>query len=171
MITAGILFVLLISSVLWILFVPVELNVDTKQALYEMRQLGTMKVSFRPGEEQFVSLSVLGIPIRLPNKEEKGVRNIDARPKTRSHVRKSISAWRYLFKGIIKSVRCRRVIIDVDLDDVVLGAQLFPLVNFFNGEKIQMHVNFQKRYYLNLWIQVHINQICWTLIRFFLTKK
>lgn len=170
MIVATIVLLIVSLPVLWVLFVPVEIKIETNKSLYEIGQYGTIKLSFHPGQTQFITMRLLGIPMNISSKKtsESQQKGIKKRERT---VKKSLQSWTYLFNGTIKAFRCRRFILDIDLDDVVLGAQLFSMVAFFHQGSFQVNINFEKKYYLNVWFQVRINQICWTLMRFLLTKK
>jgi hypothetical protein len=171
MIVLTIFLLLIFLLVLWVVFIPIEIKVDTDCQLYEIGQRGTLKVSIHPGQPQLVSMTILGFPMNIPVKATPATGARQSSKKRGRSIRKSPGSWMYLFKGIMKSFRCKRFACNVDLDDVVLGAQIFPLTTFVSGGCFHLNINFQKHYYLNTWILIYPNRILWTLIRFFLTKK
>jgi hypothetical protein len=171
MIVLSILSSIIILLGLWIVFVPIEIKVDTDCELYEIGQRGTIKMSFHPGQQQLVSIKILGFPIDISAKEAPGTDVRQSKKRRRPAIRKSLESWTYLITGVVKSFRCRRFTCNVDLDDVVLGAQLFPLASLVSKRPFYFNVNFEKKYYLETWVQVYPHRILWTLIRFFLTKK
>lgn len=163
-------FAILVVPVLWIIFLPVNIRVNTTRGLYNISQPGTISVSFRPQESPTVNFRVLGWPIDIRFNKKTNEPDKKGRKQIRSKRMKSFSAWRHLFSGVIKSFRCRRFICRVDFDDVVLNAQVFPIAYLASRGPVVLDINFGKRYHLDLWIQLRVYRMLWTFVRFSLTK-
>ena len=162
--------VIVFVPILWIIFLPVNIRVDTTRGLYKISQPATISLSFHPHESRTVSFRVLGWPldIRLKEKAKEGG---NKRPRqSRSARMKSVNAWTHFFKGVIKSVGCRRFICRIDFDDVVLNAHLFPIAYLASRGPVVLDINFRKEYHLDVWIQVRVYRMLWTFICFSLTK-
>jgi hypothetical protein len=164
-----VLFVAILAT-LWIIFVPVNIRVDTKQDLYEVSQPGTLSVSFHPHESSAVRIRVLGYALDPRSRQKrKGVDKKLPKPNSSRRMR-SFSAWKHLFRGVIKSFRCRRFNCRVDFEDVVLNAQLSPIAYYASRGSVMLDINFRKEYHLDVWIQVRVYRMLWTFVRFSLTK-
>jgi hypothetical protein len=171
MIIAAII-VVLITPMLWMAFIPLNIRINTSSGLYEISQTGSVTMSLHPGETPFFKLNVLGFrietlrkkPTKLKASEEKRTR---AKAKCKA---KSLNAWLLLFNGIRRSFYCRRFVCSIDFDDAVLNAQLLPVGYFLSRGPVILNVNFEKKYLLDVWIQVRIYRMLWGFIRFYLTK-
>ena len=154
----------------WVVFVPVYIEVNTDNNLYQISQAGTVRISFHPAGHPLVTMYMLGFKVNTNQKRSsesvKAVRKQRKRP-----FKRSLNSVMYLLKGIARGFHCKRFICSLDLDDVIWNAQLVPVFHFINSGPVQLSINFRKRYYLDMLIQVRINQLVWTFIRFFLTKK
>jgi hypothetical protein len=162
--------VVVFLPVLWIIFLPVNIRLDTRQGLYKITQPATVSVSFHPSESPVIRIRVLGWPIEIRPKEGTIEADERQRKQRRSSRMKSFNAWRHLFSGIVRSFSCRRFICRVDFDDVVLNAQLLPIAYFSSRGPVVLDINFRKEYHLDVWIQVRVYRVLWSFIRFSLTK-
>ncbi|MFZ6014575.1 MAG: hypothetical protein ACOYXT_29820 [Bacteroidota bacterium] len=170
MIVAAIILLVMIIPVLWIVFVPVNLKVNTARDLYEVRQTGTVAISLHPEIIPFVRMRILGFSIDMKGvgKQKKPGKKIDK--KQRRKKVKSLGAWINLIKGVAKSFHCKRFICDIDFDDVVLNAQLFPIGYFASRGPVMLNINFERKNRLDIWIQARMHRMLWTFIKFYLTK-
>lgn len=163
------LLVALIVLVSWVIFMPVNIVINTTLGLYQLSQAGTVVVSFHPNKGQPVVARIFGVKIDLrkgkPAAHEKAVR------KVRKKNSKPPEAWLLLFRGIMKSFCCKRFVCSLDLDDVVLNAQLFPVLHLLSHGPVRLSTNFRKECFLDAYIQARINRMLWPLLRFFLTTK
>lgn len=171
MIFITILLLLIGMIILWVVFVPVYIRVDTESEQYEIRQAGSFILSFHPGNKPAMRMRLFGfyIPIaqratQPPQQPSKEIKNGKAR------IKRSARAWLYLVQGIFKSFHLKKLVCKVDFDDVVLNAQLIPLGLLLTHNNIVFNINFRKDYYLLLEIEARVNVLLWTFIRF-LTKK
>ncbi|HEY0744659.1 MAG TPA: hypothetical protein VGD40_24495 [Chryseosolibacter sp.] len=171
MIIAAIIFSIVLFPLLWILFMPVNIQVNTQSHLYTIQQTGTVKWSFHPGESPSMKLRILGFPVEI---NRQAAARKDAREKKRAtkskKMRKSMDAWLNFFSRLVSSFRCKRFVCNIDFDDVVLNAQLFPVGPLLSRGPVVLNVNFERNYLLDIWIQARLHRMLWAFIRFYLTK-
>ena len=161
--------VLLAACILWIVFIPVKVRINTDLNQYEIGQTGTLTLSFYPWEKPFMRMTVFGFRMKSA-KSEKKKRPTATAKKKKWTLRRSPSAWLFLIRGIYKSFRLKKFDCTVDLDDVVLNAKLIPLIVLLNRGAVSINTNFTNRYFLSVEIEGRINKLLWTLIRFFIKR-
>lgn len=155
---------LIIGLILWIIFTPVFLIIDTRKNRYELYQVGTFHLSFDPGELPLFKVRIFGIliPPSRPSEKSNG--------KKRPFLKRSIQAWIFLIKGLLKSLKIKRLVGTIDWDDFVLHSQFYAISPFINQGTVQVTSNLDNNYYLNLIIEGKLNKMLYTFI-IFLTKK
>lgn len=160
----GSVLLLIIGLMIWTIFMPVYLNIDTRKNLYMLSQVGTFHLSFYPGEKPLFKVKVFGILIPQSKTSKK------SNEKRKPFLKRSIHAWIFLIKGMFKSFKIKRLVGTVDLDDVVLHSQFYAMAPFINQGNIQVTSNLDNNYYLNLIIEGRLNKMLYTFM-LFLTKK
>ncbi len=163
------LLVLVIAPILWIVFMPVYMRVDTGRRQYEIGQPGTLAISFHPWQRPFMTMRVFGFRITIVKKEKKD-QVIRRKKQNKWRIKRSHSAWLYLQRGIIRSMSVKKFICAVDLDDVVMNAQLSPLILFLNRGVVSVSTNFVDRNFICMEVECRLHKLLWTCFRFF-TKK
>lgn len=163
----GWILLLIIGLIIWIIFVPVYLKIDTHKNLYFISQAGTFHLSFTPGEKPNFKGRVFGI---LVPESYKSKRKAYRKKKRKPIIKRSIQSWIFLIKGLLKSFRVKRLVGTVDLDDVVLHSQFYAISPFINQGPVQLTSNLNNNYYLDLIIEGRLNKMLYTFI-VFLTKK
>lgn len=169
MIFLAVLFVAIIVLISWIIFMPVNIKINTTLDLYQVSQAGTVVISFHPHEAQPVAARIFGVKVNLRKEKSPGDEKIER--KASKKMRKSPEAWSALFNGLLKSFQCRRFACSLDLGDVVLNAQLLPVLYALSRGPVRLRTNFTGEYFLDVFIQARINRMLWPVVRFFLTKK
>jgi hypothetical protein len=169
MIAVYILLVLLLLLILWVLFTPVYIRVNTDLDEYEIIQAGTMKVAFHPGRTLAIEVRIFGFGVPI-GKGEKTTGPPEKKKRKRPGKRSS-AAWRFLMRGIYRSFTLRRFVCTVDLDDVVMAAKLVPIILLLNRGAVSFHTNYSNRNFLLLEIEGRLNTLLWTFIRFFTKNK
>ena len=169
-----VLFIICLFSVIffliaWIVFVPIHSRINTDLDRYELSQLGTLMISVQPGIKPFYKIKLLGFEIH-PSNHPKVRHSEPKKKKKNAGIKRSSTTWIFLFRGVLQSFRVKRITLDIDMDDVVLNAQLVPILLLVSGGPVRMQTNFNHRNYLDLDVEGRIDKILWTLIRF-LTKK
>ncbi|HEX8038253.1 MAG TPA: hypothetical protein VF490_03860 [Chryseosolibacter sp.] len=157
------------ALVLWIVFIPVYMRVNTDRDQYQIRQAGTVSISFHPWQKPFMTMRVFGIRINIAKAERKKEVAQERKVKKRK-TKRSTSAWLYLQRGVLRSMTLKKFICTVDLDDVVMSARLTPLIVFMNRGVVSVSTNFADRNFLCMEVECRLNKLLWTCFRFF-TKK
>jgi hypothetical protein len=153
------------------LVIPVSLYIDTDQGRYEVFQ----KPAFRffaiiKNETVILQLQIVGINVPLQSKRKSAIKKERKKSKSKSTFRRSVSAWRFLIERSLKSFEVKKVIVDLDTDDVILNAQLVPVLLLASQGAVQLSTNFNGRVYFHLDIKNRPGKILWIFLRF-LTKK
>lgn len=166
----GILFLLLLGF----LFTPIVLYIDTDEQRYEVRQFPTFQFFVDPSTLK-PQLKLLGflVPLtgRKKEKNEKPETKKLVNKKRKNHgFRKSISAWRFLVKRIIRSFTIKRCTLLMDTDDVTLNAKLTPVCLMVSQGPFLVQTNFEGRVYFHLEVLNRPLSILWIFLQF-LTKK
>ena len=94
---------LVLGILLWVVFVPVTVVIDTDLSKYEIAQWGTIRVSFHPDRVRKISITVLGFTVQpRRNEAAKRTEKLEKRKSKKGSSRssKSLSAWWYLVRGI-----------------------------------------------------------------------
>ena len=160
---------LLAAFLLWILLTPVILTIDTDRGRYELAQKGIFRATFHPLEIPRFRIRVMGLRMGTHQKQK----GSDKSKEENSLVlksKRSRRSWMILLKGVYRSITVRSVIATVDIDDVVLNAQLIPVMLMVSHGPIRLSTNFDKRNFIYVIIQLRLNRLLWPLVRFF-TKK
>ena len=164
-----VLLIILIGLILWIVFMPVHLKVNTDLSQYEVSQTGTLRIVFHPWQRPAVSMWIFGFRINT-DRNEKMKDRIARYEKKKRTIKRSPSAWLYLLQGIYHSFRLKTFVCAVDLDDVVMNAKLVPVVLLLNRGMVSLSTNFTNRNFIYLNLQLKVNKLLWTTFRFY-TKK
>ena len=165
-----IILVLLVSLILWVIFVPVYLSINTDVSHYEISQTGTLKLSFHPCQSPALRLRVFGFGINMKKKARPASARPSEKGKGKPAVRRSAAAWLYLQRGLFRSLRLRKLECAVDLDDVVLTARLVPFLMLVNRGAVSISTNYVDRNFLRVEAEGRINRMLWTIFRFYIKK-
>lgn len=160
---------ILVLFLLWIVFVPVYLRINTDLGQYEISQMGTLKLTLHPWDSPVVRLRVFGFGVNMQRKS-KPPSPAASKKEKKPVVRRSAAAWLGFQRGILRSLRLRRLECSVDLDDVVLTARLVPLLMLINRGAVSISTNYVDRNFLRVEVEGRINRILWTIFRFFIIK-
>lgn len=161
---------LLILLLMWVIFVPVLLKINSRSQEYYIRQPGIFSISLSPDIEKAFRIRVFGIHVKL-KPATKPVEQLPVKKKKPGSFRKkSADDLFFLIRGIMRAIKIKELILQADLNDVVLNAQVVPLTLLASRGVVQVSVNFNKTYYFGLIMEARIHKMLWTYIRF-LTKK
>ncbi|WP_143961371.1 hypothetical protein [Litoribacter populi] len=161
------IFGLIVGLLIWIIFVPVYLKIDTRNNLYLISQSGTFLFSFSPVQKPHFRVEVFGFMMPDSKKPKK---KPSRKPKRKPYFKKSIQTWIFLIKGILKSFKIQKLVGTADLDDVVLHSQLFAIYPLINQGPVQLTSNLNNTYYLNLLIEGRLDKMLYTFIIFLIKK-
>ena len=164
-------FLLIILTIGWVLFIPIVVNVNTQREVYEVYQRGTVR--FWMSNEFQPCMQVWGISVPFQSNKKTDTKKSAHKTKKSVGKRSSIS-WSNVMalgKRILKSITVRWFQLDVDTDDVVLNAKLVPVFAWLSRGPVELTTNFQGRVFANLRMEVKVYSIGWALFLFFTKNK
>ncbi|WP_040497098.1 hypothetical protein [Fulvivirga imtechensis] len=172
MVVIYILLILILGLLLWVVFVPVYVRIDTAIDQYELSQAGTIRMLLHPGETPWWSVRVFGflVPYKRSESEKTEPEKSIPPKKKKSKFKRSAAAWKYMIRGIFRNITLKRFTCTVDVNNVVLNAQLVPVLMLVNRGPVSITTNLCGQYYLHMEVKAQLNKLIWTFIRF-LTKK
>lgn len=150
----AVLSIVLFLLIIGLLFVPMELCIDTTTDNYYFRLRGLIRANLEEHEEELVRIrlslffgNVYFYPLRRIGLSQKRSVKKDREGKKRKRVgiRKVIR--------LLRTFTIKRLIIDVDTGDCLLNAKLYPAFAFLNHTMGQFSINFQGRNHLVLYVQ------------------
>lgn len=165
----GGLLILILIVLVWIIFVPVSVYIDTATNRYEVFQAGTFSASLVWENEPGVNLKIVGLPINTSKKSMIAQASPEKKEVKRKSQKSPEAMW-FLIKGIAKSISLRKLVLDFDPGDVVLNAQLVPLLTQAQTKSIRIATNFNGQLYAHVEMEAYLYKMLWTFIQF-LTKK
>lgn len=151
----------LVFTSVWILFNPVTLDFDTDQNRYKLYQRGTFNASLVT-DTMKIRLSIFGIRISTRQRTSSDTERHPKKTKSTSDFR----TYRPLITKLIRRINLKRLILDVDTDDVVLNAKLVPVCLLLNGRNRSFYINFSGRLYFHLEATVYLYQLLYEFISF-----
>jgi hypothetical protein len=156
----------LIAFLLWILLVPVIIFLDTDTSRYHLVLPGIFKAVVVPSTDIFyIRVWIFFIPFRIrPFRGKSGKRKEKTRKPGRKWQLKKVTGGKQMISSMIRSIRIRKLSLDIDTDDFLLNAWLVPLFSSMNSENIQMRVNFEGSSSLLLDLRGRIGNLLWIVI-------
>ncbi|NND07128.1 MAG: hypothetical protein HKN87_12180 [Saprospiraceae bacterium] len=174
MVIVTIIVVLLLLILTWILFGWVILTIDTDRQHYSLKAFGVCTVSITSEDR------ILHLRITLPFFQkridlerlmlERGVtpkKKPAAPQKDKKKKKAGYFLSRKLRKRIIpllKSFKVRHFFMNIDTDDPVLNAKLYPFAFFARRWGMPVYFNFQGRQCVQLEVRNRLVNILWALI-------
>ena len=150
--------ILLIVSlaVLWLLFLPIDIYINTGSNEYFGKIKGLAKASIEADEAEWIQVR-LNVPFRefsfFPLKPKKSCRK-DSLQK----ITKKKKNTRYRFRPetiarMVKSFEIEEWDLDLDTGDCVTNAKLYPLFSLLDYRYGGFHINFEGRNRVLLWVR------------------
>jgi len=150
----------------WILFGPVILSIDTNYGIYKLSLPGVISVRFDPGSTKYpVRAWLFFIPIRINPFSIQGKKTAKQQTNKPAKRKSSFKHGRKFAQRMLKVIRIKKLELDLDTDDFLLNAWLIPAfaaVN--NNNNINLQVNFEGLLFLKLDIRTRIGTILWLFI-------
>jgi len=154
------LFVILL---IWILFGPVMLLIDTEKKRYLFILPGVLSARVISREDLFyIRLWIFFLPFKIdPFK-------VTRRPSTSKEITRKekksrsrkINPVRFMQKAK-RAFHIRRLDLDLDTDDFPLNAQLVPVFTAFSGRNRDLRINFEGKMYLHLDLRTRVAALLW----------
>ncbi len=156
--------ILFFVLVLYVLYTPIVISVDTAKDQYDVQLQGLARVSIEAHEKELLRIKLKVFLLHFyfyplkkigsGTKEKAKKRNTKGRK--RFSIRKMVS--------VLRSFKIKRVLVDIDTGDNVLNAKLYLFLGFLNYYAGTFNVNFEGRNQLVL--QLHNRPI--HIIRLFI---
>jgi len=128
---------------------------------------GIFKAVVVPSEEIFhIRGWIFFIPFRFnPFLAKTG--KSKAKPKKPGGKRRLIkfSEGKQIISYVVRSIRIRKLLLDIDTDDFMLNAWLVPAFSMVNSRDIQMRVNFEGTSSLLLDLRTRLGTLLWIVIK------
>ncbi len=139
-----IVILLVVLLALGLLFVPIQIFIDTDTGKYYAGLKGLAKASFEPDEKELlkVRLKVLFYercfyPLTKSSKPKQPAKKKKTKPKRRIKFRKMVQ--------LLKSFEVKRFALDMDTGDYVANAKMYPVFVLLNRYVASFHINFEDR--------------------------
>ncbi len=162
----------LLLMILWLLLAPISVKIDTWQQDYAVRWQGIGGVQVLLIENEVVLLLRVFFwrkafyPLRGSKKPSKPPKK--SKPTTQR--KGGIFSWK-LAKRVLRTFRIKQFKLELDTDDYVINAFLYPVFYFLDSPKRQLRVNFEGRTNLLLHIENRLSRIIGAIIPIFFSKK
>lgn len=139
-----IIFLLLISLMLWFLIAPLIITIDSNNNRYELRlvSIGFVKVLFE-NNQFIIHFRILFFERRMnidPFKKSK------AKPKKEEKKKKKKISWsrmKHKMKRVFQSFEIEKCWLNLDTDNYYYNAFLYPIFFFIKGKNYRFNINFQ----------------------------
>jgi len=176
-ITLAVLFLVLLL-ILFFLFTPLIISINTEEKLYEVRLKGVLRLHFRFEGDLFqVKGTLFFIPFTIStfnakqkkDKESKrGLKNLYAKL---AELKSAPTLLRYAFK-VLKTFNIRYLRLNFDTDDFVRNAQLVPYVAYLNSrvENMNLSINFTGESFAVMMIQNRIYKLLIIAAKYLINK-
>ena len=158
---------LFVATLLWILLGPVIIFLNTDNRRYYLALPGIFKAVVVPSDDLFhIRGWIFFIPYKFdPFQQKKKKRRRKIEKPKRKRGSKKLSGGLQLINGITRSVRIRKLLLDLDTDDFILNAWLIPVFSSVNSKNIRMRVNFEGTSSLFLNLQTRLGTLLWNVLR------
>jgi hypothetical protein len=168
----NVLLLLAVLTIIYLLVAPVTLHIDSMASRYELRQPGTFLFRITSLESKGLQLFILGF--RIPLTRSKRIAN-EKKPtvqkkKKKDSPGKSFRAWKKLVHGVLKTLSVKRFRASIDTGDVVLNAQLVPVVLLVTSGRDFLTINFHGDVLIDIEISLIPARVLWKYVQFTFNK-
>ncbi|MCW5517982.1 hypothetical protein [Muriicola sp. Z0-33] len=163
----SVVFILLFFFVLYILFVPIELFIDTRGNNYYLQLKGLAKVQIEGHQDEVLRIKLMAFfmrfyfyPLRKWNTTKKKGQKKEIAKKKRKYLD--------LKKGLrlLRSFKVKRLLIEMDTGDCISNAKLYPVFAFLDYHVGEFYINFEGRNRLAIHLQNRPIRIIKSFINF-----
>ena len=158
---------LFIALLLWILLGPVILFLNTDTNRYLLVLPGIFKMVVIPSAEIFhIRGWIFFIPFKYkPFQDRTGKRKEKPKKPRKKWKLKKFAGGKQIINDVARSLRIRKLSLDIDTDDFILNAWLVPVFSMVNTRDIQMRVNFEGTSSLLLDLRTRLGTLLWIVIK------
>ncbi|MCK4678286.1 MAG: hypothetical protein KAT48_09155 [Bacteroidales bacterium] len=178
MVITLVVFLFIFLVLLFVLFTPLIVNINTEDKLYDVRLKGVLRLyfSFEGGVFQVKGTMFL-IPFTIrafkaarkeDKKSKRGLKNFYDKL---AGLKTAPMLLRYIFKGL-KTFNIRYFRVNFDTDDFVRNAQLVPYITYLNTryENMNLSINFTGESFAIMMIQNRIYKLLIVAVKYLINK-
>ena len=164
----------LVLFLLWFLFAPLIIRVDSDNQRYSLSLPGIFKALVVPDDDLFhIRLWVLFIPIKIDplGRSMQRVEKPGKKKKRNRDISKLMRARLLALKELIRSFRLKKLKLNLDTDDFILNSQLVPVFTTINNQDLNLTVNFEGDISLFMVIKNRIASLLWIGMKYMSRTK
>ena len=158
-----------------LLWLPIELEIDTQREIFEVRWQGIFDFRLLPDEGRWRrEMRLFGWKTNWKTNVKTVAPAQKKQPKPSSKKRRppfSLRQGRVLVRQLWRAVRVRYFRINWDTDDFLLNAWLYPLCPLLSGERRQVSINFLGQHEVAILLQTRPGLLAWAALRAFFHTK
>jgi hypothetical protein len=157
---------IILLLILWTIFAPLILKVNTSSGYYSMGIPGIFKIRLIMDEDLFhLRARIFFIPFsihpfRTVQRERKKEKTVTKRMK--GNLAQRLKA----LKELLMSFRVKHLYLDIDTEDVLMNAYLVPVFLFMRTDRIQCCANYEERNLLILDLRNRLANFIWIGIKY-----
>lgn len=150
----------------WLLLTPITLKIDSLREQFMLRIWGLGKANLVITEEAFLIRVTLAWWSKnfqvFPSKKKKPEEKKPA--KTKRKKKKMKWSWRKMIR-LLKTFKVKKLRLDLDTDNYILNAYLFPVFHFLRRPNQSVSINFMGRNECQLEVTNRVGKVLLALIR------
>jgi hypothetical protein len=152
------------------LFVPLKIVLNTKEKEYYISLPGYLRADlmFESMQSIKVKLRVFFFTFRI---EPGNATKIKEKYTYRKQKRRKIQRPLLLAKNQLKNFRIKKLNASIDTGNFPLNAQLIPIAGSLNRRNINLNINFENKYELDVCIVTRLYKIIYTTIKHYISNK
>ena len=139
-----------LGFVLWLLFAPITISINTYEDNYQLSLMGVLRIRYIPDETGVLKGRSFFIPFRIrpdsvKTERKKKDEDKEAIPEKNTDIWRGLSQvkfYSHLSRKILFSFRIQRLYAQVDTGDVVINAYLYPLALLYKTKRFDVNINF-----------------------------
>ena len=166
----------LVLFLLWFLFAPLIIRVDSDNQRYSLSLPGIFKALVVPDDDLFhIRFWVLFIPFKIDplGRSMQRVEKTGKRKKKKRNrdISKLMRARLLALKELIRSFRLKKLKLNLDTDDFILNSQLVPVFTTINNQDLNLSVNFEGDISLFMVMKNRIASLLWIGMKYMYRTK
>jgi hypothetical protein len=167
MIAVLIILGILFSLVVFLIFTPIVLKIDSYNNQYYIQVWGIAKCSFlwRDGIVMEVKMPFRKFyinPFAPTGKKEK--KKSKPKPKRKRKKRSGKGSLKIML-SVLRSFKVKKFSLDIDTSDMIWNAYLYPVFFFLNSEKAHLNINYTGQVGILIHLENRLSRIIWVFIK------
>jgi hypothetical protein len=158
---------LVAGGLLFLLFVPIRLELNTRTASYRAWIAGLAGIELLTEPEMHFRLRMLGFSKDFDPFASKKAHLKRRRSGTRRKNARRLHSWKWIRKGlqVVRSFRLERFYLDVDANDYVANALLVPILARLAGKNVQCRINFNSEIELQILVSNNLARALFAFVK------